>query len=254
VRVPSTPWIAKRHGLDAVAWAKAGLVNLIVVSPFWPSVDSDVPIETWKGLLIGTDVSVAVGLESGMHSGTANRVVTHEELRGVIASGLYRGADSVYFFNLFTSPYQRWPREDHDRLLHDAGSWSDLRTAPRRHPISITSPWSVGEPGKDKLLPHTGAGAFRIHIGPAPSPEQKTRIELVAPDHDEPLTVRLNGIPCDWSGLVAPDHVTASGWQGAAPKRHQYAVPADAVSDCYNLVEINAEPDVTITWLEISVQ
>ncbi len=126
VRVPTTPWIAHMHGLDAVTWAKAGLVDLIVASPFWPSVDSDVPIETWKGLLIGTNVPVALSLESGIHPGTVNRTVTHEEMRGILASAWHRGADAVYFFNLFTGPYQRWPREDHDRLLRDAGSYAAL--------------------------------------------------------------------------------------------------------------------------------
>lgn len=254
VRVPSTPWIAKRHGLDAVSWAKTGLVDLIVVSPFWPSVDSDVPIETWKGLLIGTDVPVAVGLESGMHSGVANRVVTHEELRGVIASGLHRGADAVYFFNLFTSPYQRWPREHHDGVIRDAGSWKALRAAPRRHPVTIKRPWAEGEPAKGRWLPHKGSGAFRIHIGPQPLPKQQTRIELVAAGHDEPLDVRLNGIACKSAGLVSPEHIAAAGLEDAGAKRHLYEAPADAVSAGYNLVEITAGRDVTITWLEISVR
>ena len=156
VRVPTTPWIARRHGLDAVAWAKAGLVDMVIASPFWPSVDSDIPIETWQGLLIGTDVSVAVGLDSGMHSGVENRLVTHEEMRGVIASGLHRGADAVYFFNLFTGPYQKWPREDHDQLVRDAGSYEALCRGTRRHPLTITSPWAEGEPGKDRAVPATG--------------------------------------------------------------------------------------------------
>lgn len=46
VRVPTTPWIARRRGLDAAAWAQAGFVDLIIASPFWDSADSDVPIET----------------------------------------------------------------------------------------------------------------------------------------------------------------------------------------------------------------
>ena len=255
VRVPTTPWIARRHGLDAVAWAKAGLVNLIIASPFWPSVDSDIPIETWKGLLIGTDVPVAVGLESGMHSGVENRTVTHEEMRGVIASGLHRGADAVYFFNLFTGPYQRWPREHHDQLVTDAGSYAALLAAPRRHTSTMTSPWAAGEPGKDRSLPYAGtSGVFRLHIGPKPLAEQSARIELVAPDHNEPLDVRLNGIPCPWSRLVEPEHIKASGWKAPAPKRHVYDVPPEAPSDGYNLIEVHSKEAVKITWVEISVR
>ncbi len=259
VRVPTTPWIARRHGLDAISWAKAGLVDLIIASPFWPSIDSDVPIETWKGLLIGTNVPVAVGLESGMHPGTANRTVMHEEMRGVIVSGLDRGADAVYFFNLFTGPFQRWPRVDHDRLLRDAGSYAALRGGLRRHAITITSPWAEGEPGEDRSLPYTGThGVFRLHIGPKPLPEQSARVELVVPDLDqpllEPLEVCLNGMPCPWSGLVEAEHVKASGWKEPEPRRQVYDVSPEALSDGYNLIEVSAKHDIQITWVEISVR
>jgi len=122
--VPSSPWIARRHGLDAAAWAKAGLVDCVIASPFWFSANSDIPVETWKGLLMGTGCEVAFSLEDALNSGASGRrTMTHEEMRGVLASGLQRGADGVYFFNLFTGPYHYWTREDYDRLLTDAGSY-----------------------------------------------------------------------------------------------------------------------------------
>ena len=148
VRVPSTPWIARRHGLDAVAWARAGLVDHITAGSFWASTNSDIPVETWKGQLIGTDVAVSVHLEDGISSGsTRRRTMTHEEMRGILSSALHRGADAVYFFNLFTGPYQRWPRKDHDSLLADAGSLVALQAGPRRHAVTLVSPWSEGAAG-----------------------------------------------------------------------------------------------------------
>ena len=240
VRVPTTPWIARGRGLDAITWAKAGLVDLIVASPFWPSVDSDVPIETWKGLLIGTDVMVALSQEDGINSGASGRrTMKPEETRGVLLSGLHRGADAVYFFNLFTNPYQSWPREVYYQLLRDVGSYAALAKLPRRHPITITSPWAAGEPTPSSVLPYTGThGVFRIHIGPKPLPSQQTHIELAVPDRDEPLDVRLNGVPCG----------------PAQGRRHVYDVPPDLASDGYNLIEVNAKQDVQINWVEISVQ
>ena len=255
VRVPTTPWIARRHGLDAIAWAKRGLVDLIVAGSFWFSVDSDIPIETWKGLLIGADVAVAVHLEDGINSGDrGRRTMTHEEMRGVLVSALHRGADAVYFFNLFTGPYG-WPREDHDELLRDAGSYAELRAGPRRHAITIMNPWAEGEPGEARSLPYAGThGVFRLHIGPKPLSQQNARIELVVPEQDQPLDVRLNGIPCPWSGLVEAEHVKASGWKEPEPRRHVYDVPPESLSDGYNLIEVNPEEDVKITWVEISVR
>ena len=242
VRVPSSPWIARRHGLDAVAWAKAGLVDLIIASPFWFSANSDIPVETWKGLLIGTGCEVAVSLEDALNSGASGRrTMTHEEMRGVIASGLHRGANAVYFFNLFTGPYHTWPREVYNRILKDAGSRTAIYTAPRRHPLTITAPWALGEPAKERSLPYSGKhGVFRIHIGPKPLAQQSAWVELIAPEHDRPLDVRLNGIPCPWKGRAAP--------------RQVHDVPREALSDGYNLIEVRAEQDVKITWVEISVR
>ncbi len=240
VRVPTTPWIARMRGLDAVAWAKAGLVDLIIASPFWDSADSDVPIETWKGLLTSTHVAVVLCQEDGINSGAlGRRTMNPEETRGVLLSGLHRGADGVYFFNLFTGPYHSWPHAVYYQMLRDAGSYESLAKVPRRHPITIKSPWAPGEPTPSSRLPYSGThGVFRIHIGPKPLPGQQARVELVVPNHEERLDVRLNGVSCTPA-------------QGLS---HVYDVPPGAANDGYNLIEVNAAQDRKVDWVEISVR
>ncbi len=240
VRVPTTPWVARMRGLDAVAWARAGLVDLIIASPFWDSADSDIPIETWKGVLSGTDVAVVLCQEDGVSTGgIGRRTMTSEETRGVLLSGLHRGADGVYFFNLFTNPYQSWPREAYYQILRDTGSYETLSKRPRRHLITLKSPWAQGEPLPQRALPYKGThGVFRIHIGPKPLPTQQIRIELVVPDQDEALDVQLNGFACE-------------PLEGAS---HVYAVPSDAASDGYNLVEVRAAKDIKVDSVAIAVQ
>ena len=44
VRVPSRPEVAAGLGLDAVAWAKEGLIDLLVVTPRWATLEFDMPI------------------------------------------------------------------------------------------------------------------------------------------------------------------------------------------------------------------
>jgi hypothetical protein len=256
VRVPSTPWIARRHGLDAVAWARAGLVDHITAGSFWASTNSDIPVETWKGQLIGTDVAVSVHLEDGISSGsTRRRTMTHEEMRGILSSALHRGADAVYFFNLFTGPYQRWSRKDHDSLLTDAGSLVALQAGPRRHAVTLVSPWSEGAAGPYRHLPYKGRhGKFRLHIGPRPRPGQQVHIELLVAGATKPLDVRINSAACAESGMVEPAHIKASGWKGEGLEpRRQFRVPHKALVPGYNLVEIRSTEDVTVDWVEISV-
>jgi hypothetical protein len=242
VRVPTTPWIARRHGLDAVAWGKAGLVDLIIASPFWFSLCSDIPIETWKGQLAGTKVQVAFSQEDGINSGASGRrTATPEEVRGLLVSALQRGADAVYFFNLFTNPYQSWPRQEYNQLLKDSGSYAALCAAPRRHPITITHPWAAGEPGQSSYLPYTGTnGTFRLHCGPKPGVQQVASVEIGVEKTESRPEVLVNGIRCPWS-RVAGD-------------RQAYDVPADALDDGYNLVEVNSQQPVTLTWVEIGVR
>ena len=253
VRVPKTPWIARRHGLDAVAWGKADLVDVIIASTFWPSMDSDIAIETWKGLLANTGVQIGVGLESGMHSGSLIRGATHEELRGGLVSGLQRGADLVYLFNLFSTPYQSWPREDHDQLIRDAGTYACLASGPRRHPSTLTRPWSDGEPGAASALPcRTRHGIFRLHLGPLPAADQRVRVELLATERGERPTVAVNGSACPFSGMVLADHVTRSGGL-EEPSRRSYDVAVSSLSEGYNLIEVCCEMEIEITWLELAV-
>ena len=55
--------------------------------------------------------------------------------------------------------------------------------------------------------------------------------------------------------LVDPVHIQTSGVKPPEQgQRHIYDVPASAVSEGYNLVEVIAEQDVEITWVEIAVR
>ena len=62
-----------RWDLDAVRWAREGLVDLVTVAPFWETSDFNMPVRLWRRLLDGTGVSLAGGLEilvRGHQSGT----------------------------------------------------------------------------------------------------------------------------------------------------------------------------------------
>ncbi len=240
VRVPTTPWIARQRGLDAIAWARSGWVDWIVAAPFWDSVNSDIPVEQWKGLLHGTDVRVAASLEDGINSGASGRrTMKLEEMRGILLSNLRRGADASYFFNLFTGPFTSYSSDDYNQLLRNAASQSELSKLSRRHPITITSPWDLGEPRPSAVLPYRGKhGVFRIHSGPVPDAGQKKWVELVAQDTPHPLDVRLNGVLCP----------AADGLAGV------YAIPDNALADGYNLVEVRAPQETVLEWVEIKIE
>ena len=51
VRVPSRPETARAYGLDPVGWAQEGLVDLVVPTPRWATLEFDMPLAQWRRLL-----------------------------------------------------------------------------------------------------------------------------------------------------------------------------------------------------------
>jgi len=114
-----------------------------------------------------------------------------------------------------------------------------LSKLPRRHPVTITSPWEPGEPLPAAVLPYRGThGIFRIYSGPVPGAGQKPRVELVTKETAHPLDVRVNGAPC--TPVDRPVGV--------------YAIPDSALAEGYNLVEVHAPQETVLEWVEIACQ
>jgi len=179
VRVPSRPQTARGLGLDAVAWAKLGLVDYIVITPFWATAEFDMPVELWKELLHGTNVTLAAGLEINLRptpkvwpkygAGFTN---TAETVFGAASSLLHRGADRIYLFNYMDSVTTVSNPEDYPRILNSAGALETAAAGSRRHIVTYSDTWAPGEP-QAFPLPETcrkgKTAAFRIHIGPKPT-------------------------------------------------------------------------------------
>ncbi|MEZ4702361.1 MAG: hypothetical protein R2834_18660 [Rhodothermales bacterium] len=254
VRVPTSPHVSLAHGHDVVAWAREGLVDLVIAAPWWSSANSDIRVEDWKAALAGTDVPVAVSLEDGVDAGSmGRRTLAPDEMRGILASAWDRGADAVYFFNLFTDPLRDWPREAHDRLVQAAGHPEALAAAPRRHVVTLVAPWAEGEPRARSVLPFTGTSAvFQLAIGPPPADGQTARVELKL-DGSRP-TVRVNGVVCPWLRDAAADHLRDAGIRKQeAGGRSLFEIPAGALRRGYNDVAVEADAAIRVDWVEIAI-
>ncbi len=101
VRVPSRPAAAQALGLDVAAWAREGLVDLVVASCFFSSADFDIPVADWKRLL-GERVAFLPEIAEGWSAGPGlprrhNDYATYLGAADILRS---RGADGFYLFNL----------------------------------------------------------------------------------------------------------------------------------------------------------
>ena len=258
-RVPSRPWTAKALGMDAVTWAKKGLIDMLVVTPFWASIETDMPIEQWKELLGDSPVILAAGLEilirpyPAAEAGFTNSAGT---VRGTAASLIHKGANRIYLFNYMDSVTTVSNPEDYSHILREAGTLKTATAHPRRHVVTYSDTWAPGEPEVYALPAWCSQGqaaAFNIHIGPRPA-AGKVMVFIGLGEESTcefgHLEVHVNGELCSESGSAPPGHIhpivkTMAGFD----------VPLSAVKDGYNRVDVtNSEMALyQIVWVEIMV-
>jgi hypothetical protein len=231
--VPSRPDTARNLGLDGAAWAKEGLVDLLVPTPFWATCEFNMPMATWRELLDGTKTTLAGGLEIRYqpHPAAKAQTMTPELTAGAAMAVLKGGADCVYLFNYFADGHgleKLWTQEKYDILLRAMASLEKLDKLPRRHAVTFRDVRAPGEPA-DAPLPATGRlCALRLQTGPKPAGRPvELLLELDGPAGNEPPKARVNGILCP-----APKPSDGHAFV--------YAVPDEALADEAHVIEVEA--------------
>jgi hypothetical protein len=234
-RVPARPEVAIGTGLDAVAWAKAGLIDHLVVAPFWATTDFDIPVEQWIDLLRGTGVGVTAGLEIRVepYPGAPTLPNTPERRRGAAMSVLARGSQGVYLFNYFDVGRQM------PELLKELHSVDVLATKDRSYVVTFVD---ISVPGKPipAALPKrlaTGQSAqFRLFVGPKPLASAHGEVQLLVKPEKGNVQVTLNG--------------------HAATSADRFAFRASDFVDGYNTIQVtNAGPSaVSVESVELAVR
>jgi hypothetical protein len=258
-RVPSRPQTAYDLGMDAVTWARRGLVDRLVITPFWATIETDMPLELWRSLLADTQTELAAGLELLVRPYPAYQgplFNSIETVRGAAASFLQRGADLIYLFNYMDSETaMQGADRDYIPMLREIGSLATLAAKPRRHIVTYADTWAPGEPRAAALPVHMAQGdwhTWRVHIGPQPQASTARAIvgllEPATPLDDHLLRLYIDGHECRWTGPLslpapAPTFPTVA-----------YEIPASALHAGYHIVDVHAAArPLQIGWLELAV-
>ena len=246
VRVPSRIEVAQSWGLDAVGWAKDGLVDLVIATPRWSTLEFDMPMGEWREALADTGASLAGGLEvlyRPLPNGPPTHV-THEQAAGAAASVLAGGADVVYLFNYFAGEHSHpsWTREDYRRTLSAMSSLEALNGLPRRH--SVTWRDIIGrDEAYTPPLPAEGTEfAFRLQTGPRPPEGASAWLEVGLARDQAPrgFTATVNGTRCTV--------------EGPAGNLQRFSIPLEALPGGQrDDVTVTAEAPVRVESLEIVV-
>ena len=199
-RVPARPEVSMGTGLDAVGWARRGLIDHLVVAPFFTTTDFDVPVEGWLKLLEGTGVGVTVGLETRVQSYPGGPLLTNtpELRRGAAMAALARGSQGIYVFNYFQVP-SKMPG-----LLGEMHSVDAMRGKDRDYAITfvdINIPGHTIRPVLPKRLAPGDSAEFRLFIGPKPIAGARGEVHLMLsgakPEDECQVRVEVNGRPTD---------------------------------------------------------
>ncbi len=238
-RVPARPDVALGTGLDAVAWARRGLIDHLVVAPFWATTDFDIPVQQWIELLDGTGVGVTAGLEARVqpYPGGPTLPNTIQRRRGAAMAALARGSQGIYVFNYFDLAGAM------PELLHEMGSLETLRGKDRLYVVTYPDIQVPGKPIPAALPKKLGPGEsaeFRIFVGPVPIAGARGEVHLdlaaESPDNTPAVTVLVNEQPTTLQGV--------------------WVFPRGVFRDGYNTVQIrNRGPSaVTVRSVELAVR
>ena len=191
-RVPARPEVALGTGLDALTWARHGLIDHLIVAPFWATTDFDIPVERWQKSLEGTGVGVTAGLEIRVepYPGGPTLDNTPERRRGAAMAALARGSQGIYLFNYFdvgsAMPY----------LLKEMHSVETLADKDRSYVVTFTDIQVPGHPIPAALprgLSPGESAEFTLYTGPRPLARATGVVEWTVTPPTSAVTVQLNG-------------------------------------------------------------
>lgn len=224
VRVPSRPQTALGMGLDAITWAKEGLIDLLVVTPRWATLEFGMGIPEWRERLGKAKVTLVGGLEilyrprPGGPAGSVSPELAHGAASLVLADG----ADAVYLFNYFPASL---PKPVYQSTLRAMASLASLRKLPRTIGVTYRDITAPGEVYQAPLPAKGNEAVFTMRLGPLPASTWHCEVAIGFPSatgSPPPApSVSFDGHPCEF---IAPSS-RSNGIQFMS-----FRLPAKAVS------------------------
>lgn len=255
-RVPADPDAAVGLGMDGVRWAKEGLIDLLVPTPFWASADFDIPVEVWKARIgnATAKVKIAPGTEVlvGAYPGAKQVLNDLASVYGFVNGAWSRGADAIYTFNYMDPAPILGGTQAYRTLLEKGVSRDLVATQTCRYPVTYRDTVPAGVSNNAQLPFSTeGAHEVRIQAGALPAKYTATIAIGLAADVSPALTVQCNGKACGKAATEAPQE----RMPGAA-RIERYNCPDNSIVTGRNTISItaaNGDQKTNVAWLELEV-
>lgn len=197
VRCPALPREAFDMGYDVVGWAREGLIDRVVPTPFFSTTDSDIPIAFWRSILpAGFPIDAGIEIRIQPYPWSDHIMESPSALCAQAANYFRQGADRIYLFNHMDS--ETTMPQGYQEIFELVGDPAAAARHERRHIVTFHDRRSCGSPVRFCLPMECGAGRasdyLRIEVGPAPEPGRRTELIVGVDGTRADLAPVLNGI------------------------------------------------------------
>ena len=257
-------------GLDVLTWASEGIIDLVIPTGRYETVDTTIPVSLWTSLMHPYGVEVAPCIEINMTTyGSESTTKGHslEVYNGIAASFLSQGADKIALYNYYlggvtTSIQAKHKVTTTDEMVDGTwrhwviattiGSYEKLMTLDRRVVLTYNDMWQIWADAKTQLPQSCEQGesvVVRIPVGDVPPGAKVTlKIGVNAQNVSKRPTVYVNSVLSSWESLEMAE--------GGYSKNQllTYDVPASALNSPYLTVEIVPQRALSIDYAEVTIE
>ena len=287
IRVSESPETMLSVGFDIHTWAKEGLIDIVIPTVRWETVNADIPVGLWKRLIGEFGVLIAPGTDCLAKENPAYQFVTADAatVAGFASSVFSAGADKIYLFNYFTiipygnmdhlvnnaqgQPVYKEAMSNPDdatrgaagfsKVIHTCGEKHSAINAPRRHLTGFRSNgpfWEKPFIQVPRICAPNRFECFRILTGEAPPEATVTLILGINPEvrlESDDFEVYINARPAMFEAVerIKIWHTEPSVKES---KFYEFKVSPDILSNA-NTIEVSS-PSKTfeVTHIEIAVK
>lgn len=260
-RVAATPELSLLIGCDVGAWAKDGLIDLLVAGNFGGCVDFNIPFADWTRLVGKSKSPVRVipsADDIGLVQGGCKRKMEVEDYRGWMEALSAEGATGAYLFNFFsTKPLQAG--STHDEVLRNGLCGANALEGKRRYVATYrdSAPREAPRELREYQVPATldKPRTFRIKVGRPPA---SGKVSVILVFRDKPISeetpVTLNGVAAVLCETLPKSRYTG---KGDAPRMMvRCEAPLSALKPGVNIVSVGPDrnPKTTVAACELEVE
>lgn len=257
VRLPRDIAQSLTYGMDAAAWTREQLVDLIVVTPRWASCDSDMPVAEWKSAFPETEI--AAGLEILVCRTAGEAYASPAATRGYALKYLSEGADSVYLFNrFFTLPPAdpSAPESGDAEINRTCGTIETAAALPLRNIMTFQD---IAPEGADRWQPlpltlSPEPQTLSITLGSIPAGREEAVLIGFSAGTPADSVICINNIPySDWTSCASGKAEPGSAFVPWEPDTQLFRTVIPASDTVVLTLRAAGKAPVTVTYLEVEI-